>query len=67
MSKLNAATRKQMPSSKFAGPNKSFPINDPVHQRMAISGATRSYHAGNISQEEMNAIKAKAEAKLKNA
>lgn len=67
MAKLNAATRKSMPKSEFAGPGKSFPVNDTVHARMAISGATRSYHAGNISQSEMNSIKAKAEAKLKNA
>lgn len=48
-----------------AGPNGSFPIGDPKHARLAISGATRSYNAGNISKSEENSIKAKARAKLK--
>ena len=39
-------------------------MQDPSHQRAAISGATRSEHAGNISTSEEAAIKAKARAKL---
>jgi hypothetical protein len=35
-------------------------MEDAIHQREAISGATRSYHAGNITAEEMDRIKAKA-------
>ena len=31
MSKLNAKQRKAMPSSEFAGPGKSFPMNDVTH------------------------------------
>ncbi len=54
-----------MPKSQFAGPGKSFPVNDPTHARLAISGATRSQHAGNISSSEAAKIKAKARAKLK--
>jgi len=42
MAKLTAGKRASMPKSQFAGPGKSFPVNDKVHQRMAISGATRS-------------------------
>jgi hypothetical protein len=49
-----------------AGPNGSFPIGDKVHARMAISGATRSENAGNISASEADKIKAKARAKLGN-
>jgi hypothetical protein len=60
MDKLSAGTRNRMPSSQFAGKNKSFPVNDPVHQRMAISGATRSFNAGNISKGTENRIKGKA-------
>ena len=40
------------------------PINDPTHARMAISGATRSERAGNISASEAARIKAKARKKL---
>lgn len=65
MAKLTAAKRKAMPKGQFAGPGKSFPINDATHARMAISGATRSQHAGNISPSTAAAIKAKARAKLK--
>ena len=61
---LNAAKRKQMPKSDFAGPGKSFPVSDPTHARLAISGATRSENAGNISASEADQIKAKARAKL---
>jgi hypothetical protein len=64
MAKLYAADRKKMAKSEFAGPGKSFPISDPTHARLAISGATRSEHAGNISSSEAERIKAKARGKL---
>jgi hypothetical protein len=64
MAKLSAGRRKAMPKSEFAGPGRSFPINDPTHARMAISGATRSERAGNISPSTEASIKAKARAKL---
>lgn len=65
MAKLKAATRKAMPAKDFAGPNKSFPVSDKAHARLAIGGATRSERAGNISPGQAAAIKAKARAKLK--
>ena len=64
MSLLTAARRKKMPQSSFAGPGRSFPISDPTHARLAISGATRSMRAGNISSAEADKIKAKARARL---
>lgn len=48
-----------------AGPNGSFPIGDETHAKLAISGATRSEHAGNISASTADHIKAEARAKLK--
>ena len=48
----------------FAGPNKSFPIGDKKHARLAIGGATRSMRAGNISASTAARIKAAARAKL---
>ena len=64
MSLLTAAKRKKMPPESFAGPGRSFPISDPTHARLAISGATRSMRAGNISSSEEEKIKAKARRKL---
>ena len=64
MAVLSAADRRGMPGKDFAGPGKSFPVNDANHARLAISGATRSEHAGNISPEEEARIKAKAREKL---
>jgi hypothetical protein len=64
MAKLYAADRAKMPKKDFAGPGKSFPVSDPVHARLAISGATRSMRAGNISSSEADSIKAKARGKL---
>jgi hypothetical protein len=64
MSVLSAADRSKMSSKEFAGPGKSFPVNDANHARLAISGATRSEHAGNISSSEEDTIKAEARAKL---
>jgi hypothetical protein len=65
VAKLKAAARKKLPKGDFAGPGRSFPIEDATHARMAISGATRSERAGNISSSEEASIKAKARAKLK--
>ena len=64
MAKLTAGKRRSMPKSSFAGPGKSFPVNDATHARLAISGATRSERAGNISESEENRIKSKARKKL---
>lgn len=66
MAKLTTTQRNAIPAKQFAGPNRSFPINDPTHARMAISGATRSENAGNISESTAEEIKAKARAKLHN-
>jgi hypothetical protein len=49
---------------KKAGPNGSFPVGDPVHARLAIGGATRSEHAGNISPSTEAHIKAAARKEL---
>lgn len=49
----------------YAGPGKSFPVGDKKHARLAISGATRSERAGNISKGEEAKIKATARRELK--
>lgn len=35
--KLTAAKRKHLPSSTFAGPDRSYPINDMSHARNALA------------------------------
>lgn len=62
--KLTTNKRKAMPKGEFAGPGRSFPINDKNHARLAISGATRAERAGNISPGEESSIKERARAKL---
>jgi len=41
MSKLNAASRKALPASKFAGPGRSYPIPDKAHAADAKAMAAR--------------------------
>lgn len=36
MAKLTTAARDKLPNSKFAGPDRSFPIPDPKHARAAL-------------------------------
>jgi hypothetical protein len=36
MAKLTAAQRKKLPSSAFAGPGRSFPMNDKTHAQKAV-------------------------------
>jgi hypothetical protein len=56
MARLTKAARDAIPSSQFAGPGRSFPIEDAAHAKAAIM---LSGHASNPS-----AIRAKARAKL---
>lgn len=67
MSNLSAAQRKALPSSSFAGPNRSFPIPDKAHAIAAERLVGRSLKAGNISPGQAASIKAKARAKLAKA
>lgn len=36
MARLTAAERNALPDSAFAGPNRTFPVNDAAHARAAI-------------------------------
>jgi len=37
MAKLSSADRKALPANDFAGPDRSYPINDMSHARNALS------------------------------
>lgn len=62
MARLSAKDRKGLSSSTFAGPNRSFPINDAGHARAALLDVGK---AKGLTTAQKNAIKARARAKLK--
>ncbi len=64
MSKLDAAERKKIPGKEFAGPNRSFPIEDHSHAEAAIRDAPHALHAGSIDKAQEERIDRRAEAKL---
>lgn len=64
MAKLSALARSKLPSRDFAGPGRSFPIEDNNHARAAITGAVRAWHAGHITDDEAKHIIAEAREKL---
>jgi hypothetical protein len=41
MAKLTAKTRNALPAKDFAGPDRSFPVNDPSHARNALARASQ--------------------------
>lgn len=64
MAKLSTAERNALPRKSFAGPGRSFPVNDKAHAKLAIPMAKRSYSAGNISKSTETAVVKKARASL---
>lgn len=53
MAKLTTKARKAIPSKEFAGPDRSYPIEDKSHARNALS---------RVSQHGSSAVKAKVRA-----
>lgn len=64
MAKLTTKARKALPGSSFAGPGRSFPIEDKVHAQKALQLVGRSVRAGNTTAAEASRIRSKARAKL---
>jgi hypothetical protein len=60
MAKLTAATRKKLPTSSFAGPGRSYPVEDKSHAANAKARATQAVKAGRMSASRAAKIKAKA-------
>lgn len=60
MAKLTAGKRNKLPKSEFAGPGRSFPVNDANHARLAKSAASRKVNSGTMSTGEEAKIDAKA-------
>ena len=59
MAILKSAQRKKLPTSEFAGPDRSYPIPDANHARNALSRA-----AQNASPAEEATIRAKVKRKF---
>ncbi len=60
MAKLTTKARKALPASKFAGPDRSFPVPDKSHAANAKARATQMVNAGKLSPSSASKIKAKA-------
>jgi hypothetical protein len=60
MAVLTAKTRKAIPTGKFAGPDRSYPVQDKAHAANAKARATQQVKAGNLSPSTAASIKAKA-------
>jgi len=60
MAKLTTKARKALPKSDFAGPDRSYPVNDRSHASNAKSRAQQQYDKGNISKGTLSKIDAKA-------
>jgi len=63
MAKLTSKQRNKLPASKFAGPNRSFPVNDANHARAALIDVGR---AKGLTSGEKARIKSKARGILSN-
>lgn len=61
MTKLTSKERDRLPSADFAGPGRSFPIEDRSHAIAAERMAARSERAGNITPRQKSQIVAKAQ------
>jgi len=64
MAELSTAHRNKLPSKDFAGPGRSYPINDRSHAANAKARAKQMLKRGVISQSEYSKIVAKANKKL---
>lgn len=64
MAKLTTAARNKLPNSAFAGPDRSFPVNDKSHAANAKARASEMEKKGKISKSTEEKIDAKANRKL---
>lgn len=60
MSKLTTKHRNALPNKAFAGPDRSYPVEDHAHAANAKARASQQYNKGHISLEMLHEIDAKA-------
>ncbi len=65
MSKLSSKGRDSLPAKDFAGPGRSYPVEDAAHARNAKARASQAVKAGRMSKAGESKIDAKADKKLK--
>ena len=64
MAELTTKQRKKLPNSKFAGPDRSYPVDTHNRAANAKARAQQQYNKGAISKSELQKIDAKANKKL---
>lgn len=65
MARLTTKQRKKLPKRDFAGPGRSFPVEDKAHARNAKARASQQVKKGNLSRSAKRKIDAKANKVLK--
>jgi len=60
MAKLTTKARNALPDSKFAGPGRSYPVQDASHAANAKARASQQVKAGNLSPSSKAKVDAKA-------
>lgn len=60
MATLTTKKRKKLPTSQFAGPDRTYPVDTPARAANAKARATQQVKAGNLSSSAAAAIDAKA-------
>ena len=61
MAKLTNKARKALPAKDFAGPNRSYPVENASHARDANARASQATNAGRMSKAEEAKIDRKAD------
>ena len=64
MAKLTSKERKRLKGSSFAGPDRSYPVEDKAHAVNAKSRAKQQFDRGKLSLAEYHTIVSKANRKL---
>lgn len=65
MGDLSTKARKKLPADKFAGPDRSYPVNDRAHAGNAKARASQMVKTGKLSPSAKAKIDAKADKVLK--
>jgi hypothetical protein len=60
MAKLTTRGRKNLPGKDFAGPDRSYPVENKSHARNAKARASQAVNAGRMGKSEEKRIDAKA-------
>jgi hypothetical protein len=64
MAKLSGSGRAKLPGKVFAGPGRSFPVEDKAHAEAALRLVGRAQRAGHITSAQAAAIRGMARKKL---